>query len=167
MARPATAVAALLLLALPALVGGQGSAPITQTASFSAIQSCVPFVVLVDPSPAAGPAYGFQLGAEPAVAAAVRATVAGDTLQLESGGFATQQPIQASKAHLLVVWLARRSLCDSRCGWPRVIPGTESARPTSRRLQAVVYLPPDRLASLSQLGPSTLYVGEGKRTRWL
>lgn len=58
----------------------------------------MPFNVLVSPSGGASgvPAYGLQVDAEQAVASAIKGSVSGDTLQLETGGFQTSQPIKAS-----------------------------------------------------------------------
>jgi hypothetical protein len=91
------AAACLLAAALlgPRLVRGQ-AAPINALQSFSTVQICTPFNVLISPSDTASgaPAYGYQVEADPAATAAIRATVAGDALQLETGPFTTQHPIK-------------------------------------------------------------------------
>ena len=97
MPRPLLAAACLLAAALlgPRPVQGQ-AAPISALQRFSNVQVCTPFNVLISPSDAASgaPAYGYQVEADPAATAAISATVAGDTLQLETGAFTTQQPIK-------------------------------------------------------------------------
>ncbi|KAI3436574.1 hypothetical protein D9Q98_005990 [Chlorella vulgaris] len=70
--------------------------PIQELPSFSTVQACVPFNILIEPSgTSSGVAYGLQVEAEPQVASAIKATVGGDTLRLETGSFITRQPIKA------------------------------------------------------------------------
>lgn len=58
---------------------------------FTQISVCTPFNVVVQP----GPGYALQIAAEASVKNALRATVAGGTLSLQtSGAFSTSQPIQ-------------------------------------------------------------------------
>jgi nitrous oxide reductase accessory protein NosL len=69
--------------------------PIQELPSFSTVQACVPFNILIEPSgTSGGVAYGLQVEAEPQVASAIKATVGGDTLRLETGSFITRQPIK-------------------------------------------------------------------------
>lgn len=102
------AFACLLALALGApLTAGQeqGQAPVQDLPPFSRVQVCTPFNVLVSPPPSgeASVQYGIQVDAEAAVSQAIRATVADDALLLETGPFATSQPIKASAQALQTV----------------------------------------------------------------
>ena len=99
MPRSLLAAACLLAAALLGTRHVQGqAAPIYPLPTFTNVQVCTPFNVLISPSDTASgaPAHGYQVEADPAVTAAIRASVAGDTLQLESGAFNTQQPIKVS-----------------------------------------------------------------------
>lgn len=58
---------------------------------FNQISVCTPFNVVVQP----GPGYALQIAAEAAVRNALKASVSGGTLSLQTtGAFATSQPIQ-------------------------------------------------------------------------
>lgn len=75
----------------------------------------MPFNVLVSPSGGSSgvPSYGLQVDAEQAVAAAIRGSVSGNTLQLETGGFQTSQPIKASEFLFMRWWQLGRGQCGT------------------------------------------------------
>lgn len=107
----------LLLASLAAALGAAAAqAPVRELPPFSRVQLCVPFNVLVSPS-TRPPAYGIQVEADPAVAAALTAAVSGGTLQLESGGFSTPSPIQVQGGVQgeLLRWHALPPLPPRRC----------------------------------------------------
>lgn len=90
---------ALLLVSAACLVAVTvvlGAAPAPAPTSFNNIQVCVPFNVLVAPSKDAT-TYAIEVNADQQVKDAIKASVSGNTLNLESSGsFQTNNPIRVT-----------------------------------------------------------------------